>query len=279
MKNDKNTIREIESYCMSKPGAYETRPFGTYPICYRIMGKIFAQLNSQEDFYKITLKCEPEQADVYRQLYPGIVVRGYHCPPVQQPYWNTIELPLLQDQNVLYQMIDEAYDALVKKLSGKAKAQLWKLAELEFRDSDGNDPDFAMLCDRLDQKLDDLVGAKFQRSQYEAYNQKEQIQDVILVYRAGKPVACGGFKLYDEEHAELKRIFVDGSCHGIGLGAELVRRLESKAKIKGYRWCILETSEPLAAACHIYKKAGYQVIPNYGQYRDMPDSICMERKI
>lgn len=85
--------------------------------------------------------------------------------------------------------------------------------------------------------------------------------------------------MYDEEHAELKRIYVEASQQKMGLGTELVRRLEAETKIKGYKWCILETGKPLKAACSMYKKAGYKIIPNYGQYADMPNSICMERKI
>lgn len=279
MENNKNIIHTIEEYCLNKPGAYETRPFGKYPICYRVMGKIFAQFNPEEKFFKITLKCEPEKAYLYRQLYPEIIVRGYHCPPVQQPYWNTIDLDSFFDMDMLFQMIDEAYDAVIENFSKKSKTQLLKLSELEFIDTDGDDPDFAMLSSKLDSALDDIVGKKFQRSQYEQYNQRDSLHDVIVAYHKGKPVACGAFKMYDEDHAELKRIFTEPSIRNIGLGAELVRRLEAKAKIKGYKWCILETGRPLEAACHVYKKAGYKVVSNYGQYVDMPNSICMERKI
>jgi predicted DNA-binding protein (MmcQ/YjbR family)/GNAT superfamily N-acetyltransferase len=279
MVNDIDIIRTIEEYCLNKPGAYETRPFGKYLICYRVMGKIFAQFNPEEKFYKMTLKCEPEKAFIYRELYPGIIVRGYHCPPVQQPHWNTIDLDAFVDVEMLFHMIDEAYNALVSKFTKKAKLQLFTLSELEFKDTNGDDPDFVMLCDRLDCALDEIVGKKSQRSQYEQYNKRDSIHDVIVAYQKNKPIACGAFKMYDEDHAELKRIFTDPSIRNMGLGAEIIRRLEAKAKIKGYRWCILETGQPLEAACHMYKKAGYKVIPNYGQYVDMPNSICMERKI
>lgn len=279
MEHDETIIKEIEEYCLSRSGAYETRPFGKYPICYRIMGKIFAQFNPEERFYKITLKCDPEKAAVYRQLYPGIVVRGYHCPPVQQPYWNTVDLDAFSNKEMVFQMIDEAYDAVIGKFSRKAKMHLLALSELEFKDTDGEDPDFTMLCNRLDGVLDEMAGKKFQRSQYEPYNKRDSLHDVIVAYRKGEPVACGAFKMYDEDHAELKRIFTETSCRNIGLGSELVRRLEAKAKIKGYSWCILETGKILEASYHIYKKAGYKIIPNYGQYADMPDSVCMERKI
>jgi predicted DNA-binding protein (MmcQ/YjbR family)/GNAT superfamily N-acetyltransferase len=243
------------------------------------MGKIFAQLNPEEHFFKITLKCEPEQGYFYRQQYPEIVVRGYHCPPVQQPYWNTIDLMGFDDKELLFQMIGEAYDAITEKLTKKAKSQLSELTKFEFVDTNGENMDFVMLCRKLDSALDELVGGKFKRDEYIQYNLRDSIHDVIIAYRNGIPVGCGAYKMYDEEHAELKRIFIDGTCRNMGLGSELVRRLEAKAKINGYKWCILETGEPLEAACHIYTKAGYKVIPNYGQYANMPASICMQHKI
>jgi GNAT superfamily N-acetyltransferase len=102
---------------------------------------------------------------------------------------------------------------------------------------------------------------------------------VIVAYHDGEPVACGAFKQFDETHVELKRVYVDPSNRHMGLGAEVIRRLEAKARINGYRWCILETGRLLEAAHTMYKKAGYQIIPNYGQYAEMEDSICMEHKI
>ena len=92
MKNNQKTIQTIQEYCMKRSGAYETRPFGTYPICYRIMGKIFAQFNPEEKFYKLTLKCEPDKADLYRQLYPGIIVRGVSLSTYSAAI---LELPLI----------------------------------------------------------------------------------------------------------------------------------------------------------------------------------------
>ena len=53
-------------------------------------GKIFAQLYPYEHDLKITLKCTVESGQMFRMLFPEQVKRGYHCPPVQQPYWNTV---------------------------------------------------------------------------------------------------------------------------------------------------------------------------------------------
>jgi len=175
-------------------------------------------------------------------------------------------------------MIDETYEAAAEGLTRKEKALLASLAEFTFKETDGEDPDFALLCHYLDEDLDQLVGAG-NRSIYNQYNKRDGIRDAIVVYCQGKPVACGSFKMYDEEHVELKRMFTLLPYRRLGLGGEVVRRLEAKAKIRGYKFCILETGIPLEAACIMYQKAGYKIIPNYGQYADMPNSVCMERKI
>lgn len=270
--------KAIHEYCMRKPCAYETRPFGENPICYRIAGKIFAQLNVEEDAYRITLKTNPEAADFYRRAYPGVVVRGYHCPPVQQPYWNTINLYAFEGQT-LYQMIDEAYEEVRLHLPKKEQRRMPALAEFRFVKTDGEDPAFIELCRRLDANLDEIVGAKIQRKKYEKYNQRDSIHDVILAYRGEEAAACGSYKFYDDETVELKRIFVAKAVRGCGIGKELVRRLEADAKIAGYRFAVLETGELLTGACALYKKLGYRVIPNYGPYENMPESICMEKKL
>lgn len=76
-------------------------PFGDIPICYKLEGKIFAQIYPNQEDFKITLKCTADAGQFYRQVYSGVVVRGYHCPPVQQPYWNTVYLEDFPDEELL----------------------------------------------------------------------------------------------------------------------------------------------------------------------------------
>lgn len=270
--------QEIHDYCMAKPCAYETRPFGEYPICYRLAGKIFAQLTPKEDWFKVTLKTNPDAADFYRRAYPGVVVRGYHCPPVQQPYWNTIDLNQF-DKDKLFQMIDEAYDEILKHLTRKEQRRIPDIASYQFVKTDGENEAFIELCGKLDATLNTVIGAEKQQKQYDQYNQCDSIHDTIIIYHDNKPVGCGAYKLYDEETVELKRIYVDESVRGAGLGKELVRRLEADARIAGFRYAVLETGKKLTNAVKLYSRMGYKVIPNYGQYVDMPESVCMSKKL
>ncbi len=103
--------------------AYEEYPFGDTPICYKLNGKIFAQLYPHLEDYKITLKCTADAGQFYRMVYPEQVVRGYHCPPVQQPYWNTVYLDNFPKEE-LFHMIDLAYDTVLHSFSKKVQKQI-----------------------------------------------------------------------------------------------------------------------------------------------------------
>lgn len=111
---------EILEYCLRKLGAYLDYPFGDIPICVKVENKIFVELYPNPSDYKITLRCEAMLADFYRQQYPGIIVRGYHCPSVQQPHKNTIYLDHF-DENLLLDMIDHSYNQVILKMTKKQR--------------------------------------------------------------------------------------------------------------------------------------------------------------
>ncbi len=109
----------ILTYCQAKPGAVETLPFGPWPVCFKVGGKIFAQVYPD----KITLKCTRFAGERLREAYPGVVVRGYHCPPVQQPYWNTIFYEGFPKEE-LPNMIGLAYETVVNALPKAVREEI-----------------------------------------------------------------------------------------------------------------------------------------------------------
>lgn len=48
---------------------------------------------------------------------------GYHCPAVQQPYWNTVFLSDFPDEELL-NMIDLAYTTVFAKFSKKEQKKI-----------------------------------------------------------------------------------------------------------------------------------------------------------
>ena len=110
-------LNEIVDYCLSKKDAYIDFPFGDIPICIKYDGHIFAEIYPETNNYKITLRCEPEIGEMYREKYPEIILPGYHTPLKQRKYKNTIKLDNEIIGNEIYKLIDESYETLrIKKI-------------------------------------------------------------------------------------------------------------------------------------------------------------------
>jgi len=126
------THKEIIDYCLKKPGAYVDFPFEPWCPTVRVKapsqekGPIFANPLTLKGELKVSLSCTPESAEVYRAIYPGTVVRGWHCPPVQQPHCNTVSLDGTVPDDVILRMIDHAYDVVVAKMPKYIQKELCK---------------------------------------------------------------------------------------------------------------------------------------------------------
>lgn len=148
-----------------------------------------------------------------------------------------------------------------------------------FYRTNGANADFIENCRLLDMDLDRRVGKKIKRDKYRKYNQLDEIREAIVVYEDNKAIGGGAIRRYDDENVELKRVFVHTEYQGRGIGSRLVSSLIEWAMELGYRRMILETGELLAESCAVYRKLGFEVIPNYGPYVDMPESLCMAKDL
>lgn len=115
---------EIIEYCLNKNKAYIDYPFGDIPICFKVNKKIFAELYPLDNDYKITLKCDAFLAELYRKQYPNDIVRGYHCPPMQAIYRNTVYINKTVDDKLIFEMIDHSYDEVIKSFSKKVQKEM-----------------------------------------------------------------------------------------------------------------------------------------------------------
>jgi len=114
------TAEEILAYCLQKPYATIDHPFGPDSTIVKVKppnysSRIFAQLFDLKGQPHATFCCDAVTGDFYRQMYPGIVVRGYHCPPVQQPYFNTLPLNGKIPDEEIIGMIDHSFKAVVSR--------------------------------------------------------------------------------------------------------------------------------------------------------------------
>lgn len=138
-------------------------------------------------------------------------------------------------------------------------------------------PDFISLVEMLDKYLAEVDGED--HSFYSQYNGIKSIQYVVVAYMDIAPGGCGAIKPYSSDSAEIKRMFVKPAMRGLGIAAAVLKELEKWAAELGYTSCILETGKKQTEAIGLYRKAGYELMPNYGQYAGIENSICMEKKL
>ncbi len=125
------THSELLNYCLSKNGAYIDHPFGPESDIIKVEGKIFAQLFVLRGKESTTLNCERITGDFYRRLFPDIIVRGYHCPAVQQPYFNTFPIDAVPDELII-EMVNHSYMTVVGKLPKYKQNRLIRSDKNEF---------------------------------------------------------------------------------------------------------------------------------------------------
>lgn len=86
----------------------------------------------------------------------------------------------------------------------------------------------------------------------------------FLVGRIDGAVAtCGGVRRLTASRAEIKRMWVDDSWRGCGLGGRMLAALEEAAYELGYREVYLDTNGTLAEAIAMYDRAGYRRVERY----------------
>ena len=98
----------------------------------------------------------------------------------------------------------------------------------------------------------------------------------LIVSLGNEPVGCGAVRLIDADTGELKRMYMAPIARGKGLGRRLVAALEAGARALGAKRLVLETGIRQQAALALYRGAGFQEIPLYGEYCLSPDtSVCL----
>ena len=138
-------------------------------------------------------------------------------------------------------------------------------------------PDFISLVRLLDADLAKRDGDE--HSFYAQFNKIDKIKHAVVLYEDEKLVACGAIKQYAEDIMEVKRMYTLPVYRGKGIATMVLNELEKWAVELGYAKCILETGKRQPEAISLYTRNGYVLIPNYGQYAGVENSVCFEKAI
>lgn len=137
--------------------------------------------------------------------------------------------------------------------------------------------DFQKLVKRLDEDLKITDGDD--HAFYDQFNKISNIKYAVVAYLNNEAVGCGAIKYFDETTVEIKRMFVPLSQRGKGIASQILRELEIWATELNYTQTVLETGSRQVEALKLYRKNGYEVIENYGQYAGVENSICFRKYV
>ncbi len=101
----------------------------------------------------------------------------------------------------------------------------------------------------------------------------------VVAYRADDPVGCGAIRRIDDDVAEIKRMYVVPEARGARLAAAILAALEAEARALAVARLVLETGERQPEAIALYRRAGFVVIPRFGEYVDSALSLCMAKAL
>jgi predicted DNA-binding protein (MmcQ/YjbR family) len=102
--------KELEDYILSMPNARLDYPFGEDTAVYKMDDKIFAIIAEKSDPIRVSLKCDPQLAQMLRERYET-VLPGYH---LNKKHWNTIICSGQLAQDEVFDLVRHSYQLVAE---------------------------------------------------------------------------------------------------------------------------------------------------------------------
>src|SRR6266496_5415065 len=103
------THAQLETFILNLPGAWRDYPFGPNVAVYKIAeakgGKLFALISEGASPARLSLKCDPQLAQILREKYET-VLPGYH---LNKKHWNTIVCSGQLSRDAIFDLVRHSY--------------------------------------------------------------------------------------------------------------------------------------------------------------------------
>jgi predicted DNA-binding protein (MmcQ/YjbR family) len=104
-------IEELREYCLQKPGASESFPFGEDTLVFKVGNKVFLLTGLVEN-NRFNAKCDPEWAVELREQHSEIIP-GWH---MNKKHWNTVYMDGGLSNDLLQKIISHSYELVFNTL-------------------------------------------------------------------------------------------------------------------------------------------------------------------
>jgi len=100
----------------------------------------------------------------------------------------------------------------------------------------------------------------------------------LAAYIDSEICGIGSAKLIDN-YGEIKRVYVPSNRRGKGIAKAIMQELESYLIKQAVAYARLETGIHQKGAIKLYERLGYSRINPFGEYKEDPLSVFMEKKL
>lgn len=131
----RTTASKTATWFESMPAAVREYPFGPQAAVFKVGGKMFGLLASDER--SMTVKADPDEGAALRSQFEA-VRPGYH---MNKKHWITVDLGEAGRDVPVQDLIEDSYDLVVASLSRKLRVHLGLLADVPTKtERDGSAP-------------------------------------------------------------------------------------------------------------------------------------------
>lgn len=142
--------------------------------------------------------------------------------------------------------------------------------------TDEKDERFLELVRELDRGYYERIGDEL--SKYDSYNEFKEPHIVILAFDDDTAVACASYREFDDDSVEFKRVFVKKEYRKRGIAHDIITDLEKLVIENSFRYSYIVTGKNNKASIKLYEKLNYELIDNFGQFKDDDTVICMKKE-
>ena len=122
-----------------------------------------------------------------------------------------------------------------------------------------------------------FLGA-FRSSSPHAAGETAKTDTMLSSSESGECVGCVAARFYRTQgYAEIKRLYVEGACRGLGLARTLMSAIETEIMTEGIDCARLEMGIYQPEADALYRSLGYRDIQPFGEYLVDPLSQFLEK--
>ncbi len=111
---------KFREYCLKLPNLSESLPFGPDNLVFKVYDKVFALLSLETEYFRCSLKCNPERAIELRSDY-DFIIPGYHT---NKKHWNTITNPTPKFDELVLSLTQHSYELVVESVPKSKKMAL-----------------------------------------------------------------------------------------------------------------------------------------------------------